>query len=139
MLGHPGETWESVKKTIAAAIDMNPDVAIFPILTPWPYTPIYREVKDRVRVFDYSHYNLVTPIIEPFKMTLEEVNEAMSKCYMEFYSHKMKEVFALEDGFKKEYMMSAMRLMMKEQCSAFRMTGMKMPDMGSYSLTPSAA
>lgn len=139
MLGHPGETWESVKKTIAAAIDMNPDVAIFPILTPWPYTPIYREVKDRVRVFDYSQYNLVTPIIEPFKMTLEEVNEAMSKCYMEFYSHKMKEVFALEDGFKKEYMMSAMRLMMKEQCSAFRMTGMKMPDMGSYSLTPSAA
>ena len=126
MIGFPQETWESVKRTIEAAIYLNPDVAIFPIITPWPYTPLYKEMKDRIKVFDYSKYNLVTPIIEPFEMSLEEVSEALVKCYMEFYSHKMKEVLSLEDGFKKDYLMSAFRLMMKDQCSAFRMKGMEM-------------
>lgn len=133
MIGFPEETWASVQNTIDSAIYLNPDVAVFPIVTPWPYTPMYREMKDRIRVFDYSKYNLVTPIIEPLQMSLEEVSEALAKCYMAFYKHKMQEIFALEEGFKKDYLLSAMRLMMKEQCSAFRMTGMKMPDIGSFS------
>ena len=132
MIGFPEETWESLEKTIEAAIYLNPDIAVFPIVTPWPYTPMYKEMKDRIRVFDYSKYNLVTPIIEPFQMTLEEVAQAMTKCYMKFYGNKMQEIFSMEDGFNKDYMMSAMRLMMKEQCSAFRMTGMKMPDLGAF-------
>lgn len=132
MIGFPQETWESVDKTIEAAIYLNPDIAVFPIVTPWPYTPLYKEMKDRIKVFDYSKYNLVTPIIEPFNMSLEEVSEALAKCYMGFYSHKMQEIFDLEEGFKKEYLLSAMRLMMKEQCSAFKMTGMKMPDMSRF-------
>ena len=132
MVGFPQETWESIDKTIASAIYLNPDVAVFPIVTPWPYTPMYREMKDRIRVFDYSKYNLVTPIVEPFNMTLQEIDDALAKCYMGFYSHKMQELLALEDGYKKEYMMSALRLMMKEQCSAFKMKGMKMPDMSGF-------
>ena len=130
MIGFPQETWESVEKTIASAIYLNPDVAVFPIVTPWPYTPMYKEMKDRIRVFDYSKYNLVTPIIEPFQMSLEEVTEALAKCYMKFYSHKMQEIFTMEDGYKKDYMMSAMRLMMKDQCSAFRMKGKQMQHQG---------
>ena len=68
MIGFPEETPQSVRNTIEAAIYLNPDVAVFPIVTPWPYTPMYREVKDRIRVSDYAKYNLVTPIIEPFRM-----------------------------------------------------------------------
>ena len=97
------------------------------VSTPWPYTPMYTEMKDRIRVFDYSKYNLVTPIIEPMQMSLEEVTQALAKCYMKFYSHKMLEIAGMEEGFKKDYLMSAMRLMMKEQCSAFRMTGIRCP------------
>lgn len=127
MIGFPQETPSSVRNTIDAAIYLNPDVAVFPIVTPWPYTPMYKEMKDRIRVFDYAKYNLVTPIIEPFEMSLEEVNEALANCYMEFYAHKLKEVLALEKGFKRDYLMSAFRLMMKDQCSAFRMKGARMP------------
>lgn len=129
MVGFPHETWDSIEKTIRSAIDLNPDVAVFPIVTPWPYTSMYREMKDRIRVFDYSKYNLVTPIVEPFKMSLEEVGEALAACYMKFYSHKMAELAKLEEGYKKSYLMSAFRLMMKEQCSAFRTAGIKLPDL----------
>ena len=84
---------------------------------------MYREMKDRIRVFDYAKYNLVTPIVEPFRMSLGEVEDALAKCYMEFYGRKVREVLALEDGFKKDYLMSAFRLMMKDRCSAFRSKG----------------
>lgn len=127
MIGFPHETWDSVHRTIAAAIDIDPDVAVFPIVTPWPYTPLYAEVHDRIRVFDYSKYNLVTPIIEPHAMTLEEVAQALGKCYMGFYGHKMKQVLAIPPGFKRDYLLSAFRLMMKDKASAFRQSGLAMP------------
>ena len=124
MIGFPNETWESIGRTIASAIRLNPDVAVFPVVTPWPYTPMYREMKDRIRVFDYSKYNLVTPIVEPHAMSLDEVEQALAQCYMEFYGHKVKEVLRLEDRFKKDYLMSAFRLMMQDHHSAFRTKGM---------------
>jgi anaerobic magnesium-protoporphyrin IX monomethyl ester cyclase len=38
---------------------------------------------------------------------------------MRFYSNKMHEVVALEDGFKRKYMLSAFMLMMKDHGSSF--------------------
>ena len=36
MIGSPTETWETVKKTAEEAIRLNPDIAVFPVLTPMP-------------------------------------------------------------------------------------------------------
>lgn len=124
MIGHPTETWESIERTIQGAIRLNPDVAVFPVLTPMPFTPIYEQLKDRVRVFDYSKYNLATPILEPYAMTLAEVSQALGKCYMEFYASKMTEVLALPDGFKRRYMLSAFHEMMKGYAKHFDPEGL---------------
>ncbi len=129
MIGSPNETKKSIDHTIAEAIRLNPDIAVFPVLTPMPFTPIHEELKDRIRVFDYSKYNLSTPIIEPYEMSLEEVTIALGKCYMSFYSHKMIEVFALPDGFKRRYMMSAFKAMMNGYSTHFEALGIKMPKM----------
>jgi anaerobic magnesium-protoporphyrin IX monomethyl ester cyclase len=119
MVGFPNETPETIKKTIDDAIDLNPDVAVFPVVTPMPFTPIYEEMKDRIRVWDYSKYNLVTPIIEPYDMSMEDITRSLGKCYMSFYRNKMKEVQGLEEGFRKEYLLSAFKLMMKDYGEAF--------------------
>ncbi len=129
MIGGPMETWASVEKTIAEAIRVNPDIAVFPVLTPMPFTPIYEQFKERVRVKDWSKYNLATPIVEPYAMTLEEVMVALGKCYMTFYAQKMPEVMQLPDGFKRRYMMSAFQEMMKGYREHFSFLGMKMPKM----------
>ncbi len=129
MVGGPTETKESIDQTIKVAIQMNPDIAVFPVLTPMPYTPLYDEVKDRVRIFDYSKYNLATPIIEPYEMTLEEVTLALGKCYMTFYGNKMTEILTLPDGFKRRYMLSAFQEMMKGYRHFFEHLGVKMPKM----------
>jgi len=129
MIGFPNETWDSVQATIDVAIDFNPDIAVFPVLTPMPFTPIHEEMKDRIRVFDYSKYNLTTPIIEPYEMSLDDVSRALGMCYMTFYAHKMKEVLALEDGFKRRYMLSAFQQMMKDYGDHFDFLGGSMPSM----------
>lgn len=132
MIGAPTETWKSVKGTIAEAIRVNPDIAVFPVLTPMPFTPIYQQFKDRVRVTDWSKYNLATPIVEPYAMTLEEVMVALGQCYMTFYAQKMPEVLKLPDGFKRRYMLSAFHEMMKGYREHFSFLGLKMPKMEGH-------
>ena len=136
MIGSPGETWDSIKATIAEAIRLNPDIAVFPVLTPMPFTPIHEEMKDRIRVFDYAQYNLVTPIIEPYAMSLEEITVALGRCYMTFYGNKMAEVMALPDGFKRRYMLSAFKQMMKDYGERFDFHGIGMPKMPGMSKMP---
>lgn len=127
MIGFPEETTESVDKTISEAIRLNPDIAVFPLITPMPFTPLYKQMKDRIRVFDYSKYNLMTPIIEPYAMSLAQVSGELARCYMTFYGQKMQEVMQLEDGFKRRYMLSAFKAMMKDFHTHFDFGGLAVP------------
>ncbi|HET9553730.1 MAG TPA: radical SAM protein [Anaeromyxobacteraceae bacterium] len=131
MVGGPTETWTSIEKTIDVAIRLNPDIAVFPVLTPMPFTPIHEQMKDRIRVTDWSQYNLATPIVEPYDMSLDDVRVALGRCYMSFYGHKMREVFALPDGFKRRYMLSAFKEMMKGYRQHFSFLGERMPKIPS--------
>jgi anaerobic magnesium-protoporphyrin IX monomethyl ester cyclase len=129
MIGFPTETWDSIKVTAAEAVRLNPDIAVFPVITPMPFTPLWDEMKDRIRVWDYAQYNLVTPIVEPYEMTMEEITIALGRCYMTFYASKMKEILALPDGFKRRYMLSAMKEMMKDYGEHFDFLGLGMARM----------
>jgi anaerobic magnesium-protoporphyrin IX monomethyl ester cyclase len=127
MIGFPNETWDSIQNTIDSAIYLNPDIAVFPVVTPMPFTPIHAEMKDRIRVWDYSQYNLVTPIVEPYDMTMNEITKALGMCYMKFYGNKVQEIVALDDCYKRRYMMSAFKLMMKDHGNHFDFAGSEMP------------
>lgn len=129
MIGHPTETPASIERTIEVAIRMNPDIAVFPVLTPMPFTPLFDEMKDRIRVFDHAKYNLATPIIEPYAMTLDEVSVALGRCYMTFYAQKIPQIKALPDGFKRRYLLSACKEMMAAYGKHFGHLGAKMPKM----------
>jgi anaerobic magnesium-protoporphyrin IX monomethyl ester cyclase len=130
MVGFPTETWDSIKKTTEVAIRLNPDIAVFPVLTPMPFTPLWDEMHDRIRVWDYSKYNLTTPIIEPYAMSLEDITIALGRCYMTFYANKMTDILALPDGFKRRYMLSAMKTMMRDYGEHFDFLGIGMAKMG---------
>ena len=127
MIGFPNETKETVDQTISEALRLNPDIAVFPLITPMPFTPLYKQMKDRIRVFDYAKYNLMTPIIEPYAMSLDQVSRELARCYMTFYGKKMQEVLLLGDGFKRRYMLSAFKAMMKDFHKHFDFTGGENP------------
>lgn len=114
ILGHPEETRESVDETLQQAIEYNPDLAHFLMITPWPYADIYKELEPLIMERDYSKYHLVHPIIQPKNLTREELWEKVIDCFAQFYKHKTKQYLSAPDSFKKDYMLKSIRIMHEE-------------------------
>jgi anaerobic magnesium-protoporphyrin IX monomethyl ester cyclase len=112
ILGFPNETRENITKTLRLAIEYNPDFAHFLAIVPWPYSDIYNELKEYIEVYDYKKYNLIDPSIKPTTMTREEIDQAIIHCYKTFYTKKFNEMLDEKDEFKKNYMITSMKLMM---------------------------
>ena len=63
MIGHPTETEEDIKKSIAFAIKLNPDYAKFAITIPLPGTPLFNEMtaQGRIKTRNWDKYNFSLP------------------------------------------------------------------------------
>jgi anaerobic magnesium-protoporphyrin IX monomethyl ester cyclase len=127
VLGFPEETEESVRQTSKTARYFDPDMAHFLAITPWPYSDLYDEVKDRIAVTDLSRYNLIEPIIEPHSMSLREIDEAIIRCYRDFYMPKMADFRKFPDAFRRDYMLSSMKLIMKSSFIVEKLGRLGMP------------
>ena len=127
VLGFPEETEESVRRTSKAARYFDPDMAHFLAITPWPYSDLYDEVKDHIAVTDFSKYNLIEPIIEPRAMSLREIDEAIIRCYRDFYMPKMADFRRFPDAFRRDYMLSSMKLIMQSSFIVEKMGRLGMP------------
>ena len=114
IMGGPDETAESMDLTLKTAMEFNPDLAHFLLLTPWPYATIYREIEPYVVEKDYSKYHFVHPIVKPKAMELREVWEKLVDCFRVFYLGKAKEYLTAPEGFKKDYMLKAIQIMHRE-------------------------
>jgi anaerobic magnesium-protoporphyrin IX monomethyl ester cyclase len=128
VLGFPEETEENVRATLETARYFDPDMAHFLAITPWPYAELYNEVKDRIAVTDYGKYNLIEPIIEPHGMTLKEIDEAIIRCYRDFYMPKMASFRKFPDEFRRDYMLSSMKLIMKSSFIVEKLGRLGMPE-----------
>jgi radical SAM superfamily enzyme YgiQ (UPF0313 family) len=89
ILGYPGETSEDMNATIRFAIRLDPDYAQFTILTPYPGTPIYRELKEKglLATADWDHYTVTEPVIryESFGLTAGQISRKLKEAYLRFY------------------------------------------------------
>ncbi len=127
VLGFPEETEQSVKRTLEIARHFDPDMAHFLAITPWPYSDLYHEVRDRIAVTDYASYNLIEPIIEPHAMSLREIDEAIIRCYRDFYMAKMTSFRNFPDAFRRDYMLKSMKLIMKSSFIVEKLGRLCMP------------
>ena len=127
VLGFPHETKETIRRTLEISKHFNPDMAHYLCITPWPYAGLWEEMKDRVRVRDYSKYNLIDPIVEPHAMTLAEVDAAIVACYRDFYMGKMADFMKFPDAFRRDYMLSSMKLIMKSSFLVKKIGHLAMP------------
>jgi anaerobic magnesium-protoporphyrin IX monomethyl ester cyclase len=123
VLGTPDETVESIKVTRELARHYNPDMCFFLYLAPWPYAEIYESVKPYIVTDDYSKYNLVTPVIKPKAMTIEELEREVNRSYIEFYLGKMKEIPRMS-SFKRRYMKEVFRALKENSCIRDLMKGL---------------
>jgi len=114
ILGNLDENRESIADTLDKAMDFNPDLAHFLLAMPWPYTEFYEQVKEHIVESDYSYYHLVHPVIKPLSMTVDELWQELINCFRVFYTNKYKQYLNEPPGFKREYMLKSMDIMVRE-------------------------
>lgn len=88
IVGLDSETPETLEETYRMAMDWKPDLANWSMYTPWPFTPLFKELSDKVEVFDFDKYNFVTPIVKPAAMERGELLDRVMNNYRRFYMYK---------------------------------------------------
>ncbi|MEK7764728.1 MAG: radical SAM protein, partial [bacterium] len=124
VLGMPEETPATIRATLELAKDYDPDFAHFLLIAPWPYADIYPEVAPYLESRDYADYNLVTPVARSAAMSRAELMAASVECYHKFYMAKLPKWFGMAPGFKKDYLLTSMRLIMKSSFLQRHMGGL---------------
>ncbi len=87
MLGNPGETVQSIRRTIDFAKELNPDIAVFNITMPYPGTQLFTWARQRgyLRTFDWSQYELANAVLELPTISSAEIDRMYAIAYREFY------------------------------------------------------
>ena len=92
MIGLPEETMETAKQTLALAKKINPYRAQFVIVTPYPGTKLYEEVKDQgflEKDYSFSGYDAYCvgqmPAMRTKNLTSEQLIQIQKYIYRRFY------------------------------------------------------
>jgi anaerobic magnesium-protoporphyrin IX monomethyl ester cyclase len=114
IVGLDNETKETLEETFQMAWDWQPDLANWAMYTPWPFTPLFQEIRDQVEVFDYSKYNFVTPIMKPAALTRGELLDGVMKNYRRFYMRKALFHYPWRGtGFRRRYLLGCLKAFLK--------------------------
>jgi anaerobic magnesium-protoporphyrin IX monomethyl ester cyclase len=109
IVGLDNETPETLEETFKMAWDWQPDLANWAMYTPWPFTPLFQELRDQVEIFDFSKYNFVTPIMKPAAMTRGELLDGVMNNYRRFYSRKALFHYPWRGtGFRRRYLLGCL-------------------------------
>ena len=96
------------------AMDWKPDLANWSMYTPWPFSDLFKELGDKVEIFDYEKYNFVTPIIKPLAMDRGELLDRVMNNYRRFYMKKA--LFSYPwagSGQRRRYLLGCLKAFLK--------------------------
>jgi len=114
IVGLENETAETLEETYQMALDWNPDMANWSMFTPWPFSDLYRELGDKVEVFDFEKYNFVTPIMKPKAMDRGELLDGVMSNYRRFYMKKALFSYPwVRDPLRRRYLLGCLKAVLK--------------------------
>jgi radical SAM superfamily enzyme YgiQ (UPF0313 family) len=85
MIGFPEDTRRSIRDVLKYAKRLNPTFANFNICTPYPGTGFTEQIREQVADFDWTKYNVYTPVLKYQYLRPEEVSELHAKCFESYY------------------------------------------------------
>ncbi len=85
VIGFPTDDWQSVAATIEFAVEMDSAFAQFKLLTPYPGTPLYKQVRDRIFERDWQKFDGFKPTFTHPNLTTEELKFLLGAAYTRFY------------------------------------------------------
>lgn len=89
ILGYPGETLREMDETIRLSIRLGIDFAQFSLLTPYPGTPIFENLRSRglISTNDYDRFSAMDPVIDYDRLGVgrKAVARKLARAYLMFY------------------------------------------------------
>ena len=114
IVGLENETAETLEETYRMAMDWKPDLANWSMYTPWPFTDLFKELSDKVEIFDFEKYNFVTPIIKPEAMDRAELLDRVMNNYRRFYMFKAFFSYPWAGtGLRRRYLLGCLKAFLK--------------------------
>ena len=94
LLGLDDHTEDSLKRLIDFLLEIDLDLAEFTVLTPFPHTRVYEDLKAQNRIFsfDWNDYTADKVVYHPKQMTPEKLEELLQYAWDTFYAHESQEV-----------------------------------------------
>ncbi len=87
VFGIPGETYEEALRTIDFACEIDPDMASFHAIAPFPGTHLYDHVSEWGTISeDLEDFTYQGAAFVPYTMTREQIWELRQRAYRRFYS-----------------------------------------------------
>jgi len=87
IIGERKDSTESIARLREFVNDLDPDLAIFAILTPFPGTEVFEEARRNgwIEDFNWTNYDMVHAIMPTETLSREEVQEELYECYRSFF------------------------------------------------------
>jgi len=85
IIGDIHETEEMIMDTIRYASEIDPEAVQFSILTPYPGTRLFEEVKERIFTYDWDLYDCLHPVLRLDHLSSERLEKLLKKAYLSFY------------------------------------------------------
>ncbi len=87
ILGVRNDSHKSIEDMRQYANEIDPDLSIFGILTPFPGTEVYKTAEKNGWIEDknWAHYDMLHAIMPTEHLTRSKIQEELYTCYREFY------------------------------------------------------
>lgn len=85
VLGFLTDTVETIRATIEYAVELNTTLALFKILTPYPGTPLYKQMAPLITETDWEKFDGYTPTFRHPRLTREQLIFLLQTAYSRFY------------------------------------------------------
>jgi anaerobic magnesium-protoporphyrin IX monomethyl ester cyclase len=98
IIGHRSDTHESIQQLRDFVNnELQPDIALYTILTPYPGSPLY-ELADKngwIEDRNYSHYDMVTAVMPTETLSRKEIQQELYDCYNSSFGSWSKRITGL--------------------------------------------
>lgn len=90
MFGFDTDTAQVFQETSDMLDQLQIDAADFTILTPFPGTPLFNELKKQGRILttEWEQYTMFNPVFQPKQMNPDELKKGVLSLYQQFYAPK---------------------------------------------------
>ncbi len=94
LLGLDNHDQDYIKRLVDFLLDIDLDLAEFTVLTPFPHTPIRKELQEQNRIFhnDWSKYTAGQVVFQPAQMSPETLQKMYDYAWKTFYKDCSKEI-----------------------------------------------